>query len=131
MQERGAQEEQTTDKGAGGQEVAVISMACRLPDGVCSPEQFWQQLSEGRESITEVPTSRWSNEYWYGPDRPGKINSRHGGFLHNIEEFDPTFFDISEDEAGLYRPGAKIAAGSWLGVFDRTRSPQVNRQKHD
>ncbi|MYU19490.1 hypothetical protein GTZ78_54605, partial [Streptomyces sp. SID8361] len=70
--------------------IAIVSMACRLPGGVATPEQLWDLLAEGRDAITPFPTDRgWE------PSDPAGV----GGFLDAADEFDAGFFGISPREA--------------------------------
>ncbi|CAM3417636.1 type I polyketide synthase [Parendozoicomonas haliclonae] len=104
-------------------DIAVISMACRLPGGVDSPEQLWQQLMAGEESVSEVPASRWSNDDWYGPGQPGKICNRRGGFLDDIEQFDPQAFGISEEEAPFIAPELRLLLETGQECLERGNYP--------
>ncbi len=81
--------------------IAIIGMACRFPGGANNPEAFWQLLHEGANAITEVPPERWDIEAYYDPDpnAPGKMYARAGGFLQQINAFDPQFFAIAPREA--------------------------------
>jgi len=81
--------------------IALIGMGCRLPGGGQTPEMFWQALCEGVNAIQEVPADRWNIDEFYDPDptAPGKMNTRWGGFLDKIDEFDAEFFGISPREA--------------------------------
>ena len=58
--------------------VAVIGMACRLPNGIDSPDKFWDALLRGDDLVTEVPTDRWDAEDYYDPERgmPGRPGSQ-------------------------------------------------------
>src|SRR5262249_5923390 len=69
--------------------IAIIGMGCRIPGAADTPEAFWRLLFEGREVITEVPRERWDIEAYYDPDpdMAGKMYTRHGAFLHSIEQF--------------------------------------------
>lgn len=79
--------------------VAVIGIGCHFP-GAGGKEEYWTNLAAGRSSITEVPISRWDIRRYYSPEyQPGKSISKWGGFIDNIEYFDPEFFNISEAEA--------------------------------
>ena len=89
--------------------IAVVGLGCRLPaaDG---PDAFWELLSEGRDAITEVPRERWNIDALYDPQpgTPGKVYSRCGGFLNNVESFDAAFFGISAREAATVDPQQRL-----------------------
>jgi len=89
--------------------IAIIGMACRLP-GAPSLEEFWNLLREGRHGIDLIPESRWDRERTYDPDpeKPGKINTRYGGFIEGIELFDNDFFRIPGEEARQMDPQQRI-----------------------
>ncbi|MFI4962844.1 MAG: beta-ketoacyl synthase N-terminal-like domain-containing protein, partial [Legionellales bacterium] len=91
--------------------IAIIGMSCRFPGGANSLEEFWQLLAEGRDGISVVPATRWNIDEYYDPDvdKPGKINTRMGGFLNiDISEFDAAFFKISPREAEKMDPQLRI-----------------------
>jgi len=90
--------------------IAVIGMGCRIPGCAEGPGAFWALLSGGVDAIREVPADRWDVDAWYDadPEAPGKIYSRHGGFLDGIDRFDPTFFGISPREAAGIDPQQRL-----------------------
>lgn len=90
--------------------VAIIGMACRFPGGANTPEQLWDMLLNGVDGIADIPSSRWDVEALYDPDpnAPGKIATRWGGFLNDIDRFDPLFFGISPREAITMDPQQRM-----------------------
>jgi acyl transferase domain-containing protein/acyl carrier protein/phospholipid N-methyltransferase len=90
--------------------VAIIGMDCRFPGGANSPEAYWQLLQNGIDAITEVPPDRWDVDAYYDPDpdMPGKLYCRSGGFLDQVDQFDPQFFGISPREAASLDPQQRL-----------------------
>ncbi|HTK10959.1 MAG TPA: beta-ketoacyl synthase N-terminal-like domain-containing protein [Ktedonobacteraceae bacterium] len=89
--------------------IAVIGMACRFP-GASTPEEFWQFLSAHGNGISEVTHERWDTQAWYDPQAgtPGKMSTRWGGFLSDIDQFDAGFFKISAREASYIDPQQRL-----------------------
>lgn len=75
--------------------IAIVGMACRFP-GANNPEEFWELLRSGTDAVSEVPMSRWDIEAFFDPTpgMPGKMNTRHGGFIADIERFDADAFGV-------------------------------------
>lgn len=90
--------------------IAIIGMGCRFPGGVHTPESFWQLLRQGVDTVREIPADRWKSEEYYDPDpsAPGKISTRQGAFLEDIEGFDPTFFGMTPREAVNVDPQQRL-----------------------
>jgi acyl transferase domain-containing protein/acyl-CoA synthetase (AMP-forming)/AMP-acid ligase II/acyl carrier protein len=89
--------------------IAIIGLGCRFP-GAHNPDEFWQLLHDGLDAISEVPSNRWDLQKFYHPDRAvsGKMNTRWGGFITDIEMFDPHFFGISPREAAGMDPQQRL-----------------------
>src|SRR4029077_17417288 len=70
--------------------IAIIGMGCRFP-GAANLQAFWQLLQGGVDAITEVPRDRWDVDAFYDPNpaKPGKMSTRWGGFLDQVDHFDP------------------------------------------
>ncbi len=99
--------------------IAIIGMSCRFPGGVNSPEAFWQLLHDGVDAIAEVPLARWNIDDYYDrdPDAPGKLYTRDGGFISNIDRFDAPFFGISPREAHSLDPQQRLLLEvSWEAI---------------
>lgn len=92
------------------QPIAVIGMGCRLPGDIYDLKDYWKLLIEKREAITEIPSERWDVDAYYdkNPDAVGKMCTRWGGFLKNVDLFDPMFFGISPLEAESMDPQQRI-----------------------
>jgi myxalamid-type polyketide synthase MxaE and MxaD len=89
--------------------IAIIGMGCRLP-GADDPRAFWQLLRTGGDAITETPIDRWNVDTLYDgdPEAAGKVATRWGGFLRNIDQFDAAFFGISPREAAQMDPQQRL-----------------------
>ena len=106
--------------------VAVVGMACRFPGRADNPEAFWTLIRAGVDAITEVPADRWNTEEFYSadPDVPGKTYSRWGGFLRQIDRFDPDFFGISPREAAAMDPQQRLFLEvAWESLEDAGLTP--------
>ncbi|WP_067654380.1 type I polyketide synthase [Nocardia harenae] len=93
--------------------IALVGIGCRFP-GSRGTSEFWDVLSTGRDTIGEVPADRWSLDEFFAeqpgtPGTPGKMNTRWGGFLDDIDGFDADFFGISRREAERMDPQQRIA----------------------
>jgi amino acid adenylation domain-containing protein len=90
--------------------IAVIGMGCRFPGGANTPESFWQLLEDGVDAITEVPPDRWDVDAYYDKDQSavGKMATRYGGFLRDVDLFDCQFFGISPRAAQLMDPQQRL-----------------------
>lgn len=89
--------------------IAVTGIGCRFP-GAASPAAFWKLLLDGVDAITDVPPGRWDVDAFYTPleSRPGKMNTRRGGFLDAVDQFDPVFFNLSPREAAQMDPQQRL-----------------------
>jgi len=111
---------------AGNEPIAIVGMACRLPTQIDGPSSFWTLLVEGRHGITEVPPERWNLGDYFDPDpsKPGKISTRYGGFLDQIDQFDAAFFGISRREADSIDPQQRLLLElSWEALENAAIDP--------
>jgi acyl transferase domain-containing protein/acyl-CoA synthetase (AMP-forming)/AMP-acid ligase II/acyl carrier protein len=101
--------------------IAVVGIGCRLPGGVCDAASFWQLLRSGNDAIVVVPDSRWDAQKFYDPDiaKAGKMNTRWGGFISDVDLFDADFFSIAPREASRMDPQQRILLEiSWEALED-------------
>jgi acyl transferase domain-containing protein/NADPH:quinone reductase-like Zn-dependent oxidoreductase len=92
------------------QPIAIVGMGCRFPGDANDADSFWELLQNGREAIGEVPADRWKIDDYYDPDAtvPGKMVTRFGGFLRNVDRFDAAFFGIAPREAAMMDPQQRL-----------------------
>ncbi|AFY58526.1 polyketide synthase family protein [Rivularia sp. PCC 7116] len=90
--------------------IAIVGIGCRFPGGVNNPRSYWNLLRDGVDAIREIPSQRWDIDAYYheNPDIPGKMYSLYGGFLEDVDKFDPQFFGISPREARSMDPQQRL-----------------------
>jgi polyketide synthase PksL len=95
----------TNHQAHSGERIAIVGMSGRYPEAR-SLEQYWDNLVKGRNSIAEVPATRWDVDRYYDPDRSkkDKTYSKWLGALDDIDCFDPLFFRISPHDAEYMDP---------------------------
>nr|QBM78307.1 polyketide synthase [Moorena bouillonii bAprat14] len=107
--------------------IAIIGIGCRFPGNANTPESFWQLLSNGKDSITEIPLERWDLDSYYdpNPDTPGKMYIRHAALVEKVDQFDPRFFGISNREAYSLDPQQRfILEVTWEALERAGINPQ-------
>lgn len=107
--------------------IAIVGMSGRFPDAD-NVQQFWENLKNGRNSVREAPRDRgWDINDYYDPNpkTPGKTYSKWGGFLSDIDKFDPLFFKISPRDAELMDPSERLfIQEAWKAIEDAGYSPE-------
>ena len=90
--------------------IAIIGIGCRFPGDVRGVEDYWRLLRDGVDAIVEVPADRWDIDAYYDPDpdAPGKMSTRYGGFMDQVDLFDAGFFGISDREAAEMDPQQRV-----------------------
>ena len=111
--------------GTGPMPVAIVGIGCRMPGGA-GVEGYWRTLREGVDAVREIPPDRWDADALYDPDpdTPGRMNTRWGGFLDDIQGFDADFFGISTREASRMDPQQRIVLEvAWEALEDAGIAP--------
>ncbi len=99
--------------------IAIVGIGCRVP-GAHGVEAFWELLRNGVDAISEVPADRWDVQEFYDPEptTPGKMNTRWGGFLDRVDQFDPHLFGISPREAERMDPQQRLLMETAWEAFE-------------
>ncbi|WP_461088084.1 type I polyketide synthase, partial [Streptomyces deserti] len=93
--------------------IAIVSMSCRYPGGVRTPEELWRLVLDGTDAISVFPADR-------GWDVAGSAGFRaEGGFVYDAAEFDAGFFGISPREALSMDPQQRLLLESAWELFER------------
>jgi myxalamid-type polyketide synthase MxaE and MxaD len=114
------------DLQAKNEPIAIVGIGCRFP-GANDPAAFWQLLRDGVDAIREVPADRFDQHAFYDPDpaTPGKMNTRWGGFLGQVDRFDANFFGISPREALRMDPQQRLLLEvTWEALQDAGQVPE-------
>ncbi len=94
--------------------VAIVGIGCRFPGGP-DPAAFWQLLVDGGDAVGPVPAARRA-----------LLNDRvrWGGFIDDIDQFDPLFFGISPREAVQMDPQQRLVLElCWEALEDAGIAP--------
>ncbi|WP_055550579.1 non-ribosomal peptide synthetase, partial [Streptomyces kanamyceticus] len=107
------------------EDIAVIGLAGRFP-AARTPDELWRNVVEGRNCVSEVPGDRWDVDEHYHPDsKDGRGYSKWGGWLADVDKFDPLLFQISPSDAEEMDPQERLFLESaWAAVEDAGYRPR-------
>ncbi len=100
--------------------LAIVGIGCHLPGGALTPQLYWELLRSETDATRVVPETRWNADKYYDPNpkKVGKMATRRGGFLNEIDQFDPQFFGISPREANLVDPQQRLLLRTTWEAFE-------------
>ena len=116
-----------TSKANDVEPIAIIGISGQFP-GASNIDEFWENLIEGKDCITEIPSDRWDWQEYYGDPtkEANKTNIKWGGFIDGVAEFDPLFFGISPREAHFIDPQQRLLMTyAWKAIEDAGYSAQA------
>lgn len=106
--------------------IAIIGMSCVMPQSD-DKNEFWNNLIEGKDLITEIPPERWDYKAFNSHDGTDDNTtvSKWGGFMREVDKFDCKFFGISPKEAELMDPQQRLFIQTiWHTIDDAGYSPK-------
>lgn len=80
--------------------IAIVGISGRFPQA-SNVQELWKNIRDGKEAITAVLSDRWD---W----REEKGMGKWGGFVPDVDRFDPLFFKISPKEAEYIDPKQRL-----------------------
>ena len=101
-----------------GSEIAIIGMACRFP-GASTPEEFWQNLRDGKESLTELTDEELRAAGVPSEELSDPAYVRRASVVDGIEDFDASFFGYAPLEATIMDPQHRLFLECAWEVFER------------
>lgn len=113
-----------TDQADNSEIIAITGMSLRVP-GADSPDQFWQNLKNGTESITFFNDDQLRSA---GVDEALLVNPDYVkamGRLEGVELFDARFFDMTPKEAEILDPQHRVLMeGVWRALENAAIDPE-------
>lgn len=93
-------------------DIAIIGVSGRYPQAN-NLDEFWNNLRSGKDCITEVPLERWNHQNYFN------LKNKWGGFINDVDCFDPLFFNISPSEAEAMDPQERLfLETAWSTIED-------------
>lgn len=88
--------------------IAIIGMSGVFPKSD-DLDEYWQNLVDSSDLITEIPKDRWDwRKYYSEENEDNKTSFIHGGFINDVDKFDADFFGLSPREAELMDPQHRL-----------------------
>ncbi|TAL41443.1 MAG: polyketide synthase of type I, partial [Methylovulum sp.] len=106
-------------------DIAIIGLSGRYPEAR-NLDSYWKNLRDGKDCIIEIPQDRWDWRAYYTEDRSaaGGHFSKWGGFIADMDKFDPLFFNISPREAVFMDPQERLfLEHAWMAIEDAGYCP--------
>lgn len=90
-------------------DIAIIGFSGRYPKSE-NVEMFWENLKNGMDCIEPIPEGRWKHEEYYSSKKGEyqKYYLQYGGFIKDVDKFDPIFFQISPKDAEYMDPQERL-----------------------
>src|SRR3546814_6646565 len=95
-----------------------------------TPEAYGRLLVDGVDAVGARPETRWDVDAFYDPDpaAPGRMATRWGGYLDQVDGFDAAFFGMSPREAGEADPQQRLILERVWEALERAGMPPSRLQ---
>lgn len=100
--------------------IAIVGMSGVMPQAD-DVDEYWEKLRNAENNmVTLVPPDRWDWQEFYGNPmaEKNKTLSKWGGFMREVDKFDPLFWGISPREAEMMDPQQRIFLESVWGAVE-------------
>lgn len=90
-------------------DIAIIGLDGKYPMAD-TLEEFWENLKNGKNCVTEIPKDRWDGNQYFDEkkDIKNRMYCKWGAFLNKMDYFDADFFQMTPREAELIDPSERL-----------------------
>lgn len=93
-------------------QIAVVSLSCRFPDGADTPDKFWSKLAAQDDCCKEIPPHLFDWKAYRqeeGRHQENTMSVPYGNFLDSVDKFDNQLFSMSPKESIQLDPQHRLA----------------------
>jgi phthiocerol/phenolphthiocerol synthesis type-I polyketide synthase C len=113
----------TPATGDADSDIAIVGMACRFP-GAANPGEFWRNLRDGAESITQLSMRDMLDAGLQPAEASDKRRVAAAAMPVGVADFDAGFFGFSPREAKLMDPQQRLFLEcAWEALEDAGHDP--------
>ncbi len=75
--------------------LAIVGIGCLFPKAD-NPQEYWTNIREGVDAITDIPESHWNPSDYFDENKttPDMTYAKRGGFI-NAQDFNPLLYGLS------------------------------------
>ncbi|MGE5632753.1 MAG: SDR family NAD(P)-dependent oxidoreductase, partial [Caulobacteraceae bacterium] len=108
-------------EGISRKDIAIIGISVRMPMAN-TLDEFWDNLKSGVDCVIDIPSTRYKdvNDYLkFSGEGSNFFVFEKAAYLHDIDKFDYSFFNISPTEARLMDPNQRLfLQTAWEAIED-------------
>src|SRR5437868_11361263 len=103
--------------------VAIVGIAGLFP-GAPTIGDFWANVRDGVDAITEVPEGRWDPVFFDADAKAAdRFYCRRGGFVDDLATFDPLAFGIMPNAVDAVEPDQLLALAAAAAALADAGNP--------